>query len=192
MHTKKSRNWAYTTLHFVESIFLYSIKWPTKWQFLIFIASVWKVSVIFFVLIFIWHSWLWGHIDRNIYWTGRAGDLHVWPSDFQLRWVLKTNSSLLTRLLFCLVNKNNLSSLVGMKLLLNCMGRGFESHPSNMPVMFFTGLGESTEYSRVITHIDVWVKKKKNEYSVSRCKFNIYYIKKTCQTSFMVCCSWVV
>ena len=40
-------------------------------------------------------------------------------------------------------------------------GRGFESHPSNMPVMFFHRTRESTEYT-VLTHIGVWVKNKIN------------------------------
>ena len=34
-----------------------------------------------------------------------------------------------------------------------------KSNPSNMPVIFFTELGERTEYT-VLTHIGVWVKTK--------------------------------
>ena len=37
---------------------------------------------------------------------------------------------------------DNLGGLVGMTLLQKCKGRGFESHQSNMPVIFFTELGK--------------------------------------------------
>ena len=48
-----------------------------------------------------------------------------------------------------------------VKTLLCCKGRGFESHPSNMPVIFFSpDSGESTQYA-VLTHIGVWVNKPK-------------------------------
>ena len=41
------------------------------------------------------------------------------------------------------VVSGNLSGLVGKTLLTNCKGRGFESHPSNMPVgCFFAELGK--------------------------------------------------
>ena len=36
------------------------------------------------------------------------------------------------------------------------MGRGFESHPSNMPVIYF--FSQDSEYT-VLTHIGVWVQK---------------------------------
>ena len=52
-------------------------------------------------------------------------------------------------------------------------GRGFKSHPSKMPVMFFHSTRENTEYT-VLTHIGVWVKNKIN-ILYPRCKFNIYY-----------------
>ena len=48
----------------------------------------------------------------------------------------------------------------------------FESHPSNMPVIFFHRTRESTEYT-VLTHIGVWVKTKIN-ILYPRCKFNNY------------------
>ena len=44
----------------------------------------------------------------------------------------------------CLQLPGNFGGLVGKTLLLNCKGRGFESHPSNMPVILpiFTRLGK--------------------------------------------------
>ena len=63
----------------------------------------------------------------------------------------------------------------------NCKGRGFESHPSNMPVIFFHRTRESTEYT-VLTHIGVWVKTKIN-ILYPRCKFNIYL--KASQSSWL-------
>ena len=47
------------------------------------------------------------------------------------------------------------------KTLSKCKGRGFESHPRNMSVIFFfhRTRGESAEYT-VLTHIGVWVKNK--------------------------------
>ena len=54
----------------------------------------------------------------------------------------------------CLQLPGNLGSLVGKTLLQNCKGRGFESHPSNMPMIFFHRTRESTEYT-VLTHIGV-------------------------------------
>ena len=43
----------------------------------------------------------------------------------------------------------------------NYKGRGFESQPSNMPVIFFHRTQESTEYT-VLTDIGVWVITKSN------------------------------
>ena len=48
-------------------------------------------------------------------------------------------------------------SLVGKTL--HCKGRGFESRPSNMPVIFVSQDSESTEYT-VLKHYGVWVKTK--------------------------------
>ena len=54
----------------------------------------------------------------------------------------------------CLQLPGNLGSLVGETLLQKRQGRGFESHPSNMPMIFVHRTRESTEYT-MLTHIGV-------------------------------------